>query len=353
MEKKSKFKTIIKMVKRFLQTEKERAEFKKRKKNSSIKPKGFVSRKLGVTSFWVMFGFMFLVVLVTMFSGNSSEANSNKDVLPPDKNQAASLEAVQFAENFAKDYFTWNLTDKDKVNRKEKMQAYLAQGIDQNAGLDYTGLEWDSNYRSSELKKIEEEGNDIAHITLLVNFELSQGDGEKKKVKQSQKYFVVPVAFDGETFGVYELPKFTYIYENTTLKEVKSERLKQADVKESEKIKAFLDTFFRSFAEDSKDKLNYILTDEKIADGLNQTMLFEQVNKSNVFKDPVEDNSFVVFTEVRLIEPETNIPFLVNYQLTVLKKDGKYIVSGIDDQKNKVVESIEVEEDEEIDEEVE
>lgn len=326
----SKFKKVIKY-------EKEKKEAKKRPKNKSVKPKGFLARKVGVIVFWVTFGFMFLIVVVTFFSDGSDEANADEYNHLKEQNQATSPEAIQFAENFAKDYFTWTVSDEGKHERKEKMSKYLAQGINEYAGLDFGSLEWNSSFKGSEVKKVQEKGDNLAHITLLVEMNISKSDEDE--VNKTEKYFVVPVAYDGKTYGIYELPKFTYVQEQTTLKQVTSERLKKAELADSRNIKDFLPTFFKSYAEDSKDKLNYIIANEDITDGLNETMLFKSINKADIYmKNDEDDNTFVVFTEVTFTEPETNIPFVSNYQLSVIKKDGRYIVSGIDDQENKVVE---------------
>lgn len=334
--KKSLFRT-----KRFLESEIEENELKKKARNGSVKPKGYFARKLGVLTFWMLFGFMFLVVLVTMFSSSKGEAKKVDNTVAIKKNYAASEEAIQYAIDFTKDYFTWNVSDDGKNKRKSTMSKYLAEGLDQYAGLNFNGLEWNSKFIGAELKKVKEKGNDLAEITLLVNYELKKNNvapdqQSTNEVKQSSKYFVVPVAYDGKTLGVYELPKFTYVYEKTTLKEVTSIQLKQADVAESEKIKKFLTTFFRSFAEDPKDKFDYILANDNVTDGLNNSMKFQKVNKADVFKGE-KNNSFVVFTEVSLLEPETNVSHTSNYQLTVVKKDGKYIVSGLDDHSGNIV----------------
>lgn len=336
-----KIKGIVSYFKRISEIEKEKKERIKKAKRSSVKPKGFFARKFGVITFWVLFGFMFLTVVITIFSGNG-EANANKTVVEVKENYAISPEAIQYARNFTKEYFTWEVSDEGKNNRKEIMTKYLAEGLDPYAGLLFEKMEWNATFKDAEIKKVEEKGDNLSHITFLVKFELTKG----KEKKQTSKYFVVPVAYDGKTFGIYELPKFTYIYEDTTLKKVVSEKLKQAEVNDSKKIKEFLPTFFRSYSEDTKDKLNYILSNEKVTDGLNKTMVFEKINNANIFVKEGEENKkeFVVFTEVVFIEPETNISFVTNYQLTVVEKDERYVVSGIDDQDEKTIETKELNE---------
>ncbi len=322
--------------KKLLDAEKEIQSQKKNAKNASVKPRGYIARKAGSITFWVLFGFMFLVVIVNMFGSDSSKAEDNDKTAIVQKNYAESPESIQFAKDFIQSYFTWNISEEGKALRIETMSKYLALGLDQYAGLNFSGLEWNSVYKGCVLKKVEGKGDNLAHVTYLVDFELEKNEGTE--VNRVQKYFVVPVAYDGETFGIYELPKYTYVYEDTTLKKVAASKYKTAEVRDTEGIRDFLTTFFRSYAEDPKDKLNYILTADDVTDGLNKSMLFEKVNKSNIFKGKKE-NTFIVFTEVSLIEPVTNVSIKANYQLSVVKKNNRYIVSGIDDQNNEKIET--------------
>jgi len=73
----SKFREYYLKWKKWYEMKKENKEFLKRNQNKSIKPKGYVARKIGVVSFWVLFGFMFLVVMVTFFSSDD-KANADQ-----------------------------------------------------------------------------------------------------------------------------------------------------------------------------------------------------------------------------------------------------------------------------------
>lgn len=337
----AKTKKMIMYFKKISKEEKRKKEEKKNNPNLSVKPKGFLARKLGVISFWTLFGFMFLVVTITLLGGDKSSADVDfEGLLEEHHNNATTSEAVQFAENFTKDYFNWVTTDKGKNDRKEKMALYLANGLNEYAGMDLNKLEWDSKFKKSDLRRVESKGDNIAHITFKVDFELTQGEDKSEK---KQKYFVVPVAYDGYSFGVYELPKFTYIEEQTTVKEVYRPKLKQAQTGAKSSMSEFLDTFFASYSQDGQDKLNYLLEMPNITNGLGGTLLFSQVNGLEVFK-PEEENEnykeeYIVFADVTFTDPDTDLPFRTNYQLTVVMKDDRYIVAGIDDLENMSVHS--------------
>lgn len=346
-KKPTKLKEIRLKFKKWQEMEKEKKELKKQDINNSIKPKGYVARKTGVVSFWVLFSFMFLVVVVTMFSGDS-KATADKTV-EVEENYATSPEAIQFAENFLEDYFTWTETEENKEVRKQKMMKYVAEELRDHRALDIRSNEWNSVFKSAELKKITEKGDNLAYITFLVNFEFEKVKQDKKdkkpEVKQLQKYISVPVAYDKHSFGIYELPKFTYIYEDeTTLDKVQYPKLEQADVEVVERIREFLPTFFKTYAEDEKEKLNYMIKNENVTNGLNGTMQFESIESLQAFNGK-KKNHYIVYTEIKLIEPETNIPFFATHQLEIMQQEDRLIVSGMNNQEIKgVVSTIEGEE---------
>lgn len=353
----SKFKELHLKFKRWQEMEKEKKELKKQDINYSIKPKGYFARKFGVITFWTLFSFMFLVVAITLFSGND-EATADEN-LQVKVNPSSTPEAIQFAENFLADYFTWQVSEVGRQERTQTMLKYMSEDLRGHAALDIKNMEWNSVFKGADLKRITEKGENLAYITFLVDFEFTKigagNDSEgNPEVQRLKKYIDVPVAFDGHSYGVYELPKFTYIYEDeTTVKQVKTtERLEQADVTISEKIKEFLPTFFKTYAEDEKDKLNYMIKNENVTDGLNGTMNFDKINSLQAFKGNAE-NEFIVFTEVIFIEPETQASFIVNHQLELTLEEDRLLVSGMNNQKNKgVISNIENKGNDEIEEDL-
>lgn len=339
-KKPSKFREYYLKWKKWSEMEKEKKEFLKRNQNKSIKPKGYVARKIGVVSFWVLFGFMFLVVMVTFFSSDD-KANADQKI-EIKQNYATSPEAIQYAKNFVQDYFNWTISDEAIKGRNQTLEKYFVKGIFQSATMDLKQVGWNSSFKEAQLKKVEDKGENLAYITFLVKFELKRvptpEQPENTETKELEKYFVVPIAYDGGTFGVYELPKFTYIYEDkTTIKEVATKgKLQKANVDIIQQIETFLPTFFKTYSEDEKDKLNYMLTNEKVTNGLNGTIHFDSIDKMEVFNGSKE-NHYIVFTQVIFVEPETGIPFKVNHQLELVKQGDRFVVDGMDNMTDKEV----------------
>lgn len=295
-------------------------------KEKVSKPKSYTFRKAGAVTFWVLFGFMFLVVFVNVFS-TSPSSNAMEEVTQ-EINHTVQPEAIQFAIDFTSEYFTWDKEDMEK--RQERLDHYLSVDMDENAGLDITNLTWNSTFQNATLQNVEEINENKSHIVLRVESKLV-GEGKKKKdreEKQLNKYFVVPVGYDGDNLGVYSAPYFTNI-DNEEKSQVTNSNLtrglnKPDNSDEARNIENFLDTFFTSYAEDSPDKLSYILNDQSTV-GLNGAMNFVEVKKSDVYQGKGE-NEFIVYAEVTFSEPDSELYFDSTYHLLVSKDDNRYVV---------------------------
>ncbi|WP_243292836.1 conjugal transfer protein [Bacillus sp. FJAT-47783] len=348
-ENKSSKSSFFQIIKNIWEREGEKARLKKGKK--AKKPQGYRARQFGRVTFWVLFAFMFLVVFVNIFS-NSSAEGKKEETLEIEVNQATSQAAVEYAREFAKEYYTWKKGDGGRKDRRERLSKYLAEGLDADAGLDAMNLDWDSIFQSAELKKIDENGPNRSYITLKVKANLQKvaieeiekkvKEGDKEKVvkekkehredKPFEKYFVVPIAYENGTYGVYELPKFTNMKEETNLKKTKAVGLTSYEG-DREQVKEFLETFFSSYAQDNATKISYMLTENMRIEGLEGTLLYKGLTETNLYED--KKGSIIAFTKVKFTDPETGVTFTTDYQLSIKESDGKYLVSGFDDYNHK------------------
>lgn len=326
-------KSIKDRLKNFVTFVKRATKPKEPPKEKVVKPKTYTFRKLGAISFWVLFGFMFLFVFINMFFSSSSAKEKETEDNDKEVNVTTQPEAIQFAKDFSNAYFTWDIEDMDK--RSEQLDKYLATGIENTAGLNVTGINWNSVYNSSTLKRVNEITDNKSEIVLKVNVGLIKPSEKKKdddEEKSLSKYFVIPIAYDGENLGVYSEPYFsnvkdeekTEIDNNHLLKGLK----KPDDSKEEGNIENFLNTFFTSYAEDSPDKLSYVVEDPDVV-GLDNTMDFIEVKKTEVFQADSADK-YIVYTEASFAEPETGeddpLIFESSYYMLIKKQNDRYIV---------------------------
>lgn len=315
---------------------------KERKKTHTKKPPGYRSRALGRAVFWVMFIFMFIVVIANIFSGEKVESKSQDVKIK--ENKAATQEAVQYAKNFTAQYFTWQKGEDDTwiEDRQNRLRPFIARGIDENVGLDVSKMEWDSKVDKMNLVEIEKKDNNKAFITLYVSSiftkktkvqEVIKKDGkeEKKEVEKEEtkpfvQYFVVPIAYQNKTYGVYQLPHYTNVKEQTSVKLDQREGLREY-TGNRRKVEDFLNTFFTTYAQDDSNKLSFMLQGNTQVEALNGKMKFVAVEGTDIKKD--KDGNIQTFSTVKLQDEKTGAIVNSNYSLVVTNKQGRFLVKKI------------------------
>src|SRR5699024_11545 len=192
-EEKKKKKGLFKRTKKVAskQLESDRKKSKEKKRLKKAKPKGFGARRAGAITFWVLFSFMFLVVLITLFSSSSNEASEDTEVSEDSK--VTSQESVEFAKSFLYDYFNIdgesNENSGSGLNDAAKLKKYLAKNVTEvevNLGKGKT-LKLDRNeIITKEVLKIDEQNS---RQTFLVNLVAKRPltEDELDEVKKLEK----------------------------------------------------------------------------------------------------------------------------------------------------------------------
>ncbi|MGG0656465.1 conjugal transfer protein [Rummeliibacillus pycnus] len=316
--------------------EKEKSDRKKKARKQSLKPKGFTAKKVGTGVFWCAFVFMLCFVVLNVLSNNNKTSASNNAEYKA--NKATSQEAVQYAIDFSKALYTFDNSEEGSKKHVSAISPYLMSSLPEDGGINVKDSKYSSKWLSSDVQNVEEIGQNMAQISLRVKTELTERKSRKTKPILNERYVTMAVAYDGDTFGIYELPKFSSPkVEKTTLSELQYKGLTNADVTISSAINEFLPTFFKVYMEDTKDKLDYMLLDSSlVSSGLNGSVKFKQIENSDVYKEYVVENEdkatkYFAFVTVSSIETSTGIEFDSNYQLTIVKKSGHFVVADFNE----------------------
>ena len=217
-------------------------------------PKTVFRKKVFKGLFWTGFVLVFFlsviaIVRVSNFDTNPVEA---KQVQSEETkvNYALSEGAQSFAQNFAREYFDWQNGDEDKKTRVERLQPYLANGLDEQAGLSFEGMEWNSSLSTSQVWHVEETGADSSNITLRVEHILTKNTPQEapseEKTGPYEKYFVVPIQTDGASFVVHQIPYFISapekpkITSDTTINETENSKIQNSRKKLHQHLIHFL-----------------------------------------------------------------------------------------------------------------
>ena len=306
-------------------------------------PKTIFRKKVLKGLFWTGFALVFFlsvvaIVRVSNFDTNQAEA---KQIQPEEKkvNYAVSEGAQSFAQNFARDYFDWQNSDEGIKTRAERLQPYLATGLDKQAGLSFEGMEWNSSLSASQVWNIEDTSKDTALITLrveqILNKTTSQDSNEDPSEEKSgphEKYFVVPIQTDGKSFVVHQIPYFNSPPEkpNITSDTSIDENGKIQDTKLQEEITSALNTFLKVYTNGTQEELSYYMKDEDIQT-MTGVITFKEI-KSLVIKQDGSTNQYKVNATVVFQENQSKAQVVYPYELTLVKEDNRWFVHSIQNQ---------------------
>ncbi|MCK6208471.1 conjugal transfer protein [Bacillus infantis] len=319
-------------------------------------PKTVFRKKLIKGAFWTGFTLvLFLSVVAIVRVGNagagSTEADSQAKEEVKKVNLAAGEGGQTFAENFAVHYFDWENTDKAKQSRVERLSPFLASGLDEQAGLAFEGMQWNSKLAKSQIWKVEETGADSALVTLRILHGLSKvtppdpkaveaAKKEKKeppKAKEEkagpyEKYFVVPVKTDGQSFVVNKVPYFISKPTKPVLAaDINlNEEGEVSDSELQEEVKTFLDTFFKVYTTGTPQELSYYVKENDVQ-SMNGIMTFQEVKKF-IVKEGQDKSNFDIFADAVFVENQSKAQVVYPYHLTATKEEDRWLVKEIDHQ---------------------
>lgn len=360
-DKKGLFKKVINIVKKESQAERRKNEQKKKKNRN--KPKGMGAKRMGMVFFWTLFLFMFLVTVVNL---TSSPTESKEGPTVEERNKLFNNEGLEFSRSFIHNYFNWEIDKHGEDRWLQNVENYFTDDVSSLNKIAYD-KEWASSVDKRDIvfKNVERISDSKARYVFSIQMTMKSPTDKKDdkfefdkmnfdevvevenkvrvikgyEVKTVQKYISVPVYYDKETdrMAVFDLPSFTYVNEGSEQLVSPENRLNElrilSDGYVENNIISFLNTFFETYSSDSRDKISYILEDETHQYGLRGTMKFSKIDNLRVYRLDENHNRFIADAEVVLEEPTTKTEFLNKYLLVIKRKDQRYIIESLNNEK--------------------
>ncbi|WP_338473306.1 conjugal transfer protein (plasmid) [Niallia sp. XMNu-256] len=305
-----------------------------------IYPKTVFRKKVFKGFFWTGFLlalFLSVVAIVRLSNFDTNQVEA-KQAQPKENmvNFATREGAQSFAQNFAREYFDWQNSDEGKKSRIDRLQTYLAIGLDEQAGLSFEGMEWNSSLSTSQVWNVEATGHDSANITLrvehILNRTISQDAEDAPSEEKSgpyEKYFVVPIQTDGKSFVVHQIPYFISAPEKPQITSDTSinEDGKLQDTKLQAEIISALNTFFKVYTNGSQEELSYYIKGDYI-ESMTGVITFKEV-KNLIIKQDQSTNQYKVSATVVFQENQSKAEVIYPYELILLKEDNRWFIKSI------------------------
>ncbi|MED3087849.1 conjugal transfer protein [Bacillus toyonensis] len=299
----------------------------------ALRVPSYRGRLIGKWLFWGILAWMFFVSCTTVFKTMKADAKvtpetETKQVVPK-QNLATRPEAIEFARLFTKEYFTWKRGEEELKKRAERLKAYLSKDVDSQAGIETNALQWDSDYLSATLLKVDEKKEKEANAIFKVKYKLHRmkPDNSGEEVKEVIQQVSIPVQTDGKAFVVNGLPQVVKVKEKATVKETENEREEVKDVKAKTEIREFLPTFFKSYTTATPKELAYVLENSEIK-GLEGSMKLDKIISSKVYPGKTK-GTYEVQAEVMLIDANSETKMKAAYTLIVKETGKQFVVTDL------------------------
>lgn len=265
--------------------------------------------------------------LINLFSSNEPrKAEENKNNIDQKQSYISGLEAQSFAQQFAEAYFTWKANSPE--NRMKNLTQFLAEGVDLHAGLKEDSFEHSSSQVvGTQVYSVSPKDEKNANIVIRVNtiLETLKTDGKSDKKYQVIRYLSVPIATNGKSFAVVDLPKLLPLPQKASLKkEIKN--LKEIDNPNVKKeITDFVSQFFKIYTTGSSLEISYLMANGKPIRGYNKLLTFKKIESILIS----EGKDYYVEVVGVFQDNGTKVTLSMPFTMEIIKKDNRLLVSKI------------------------
>lgn len=278
---------------------------------------------------WSLIGtlvfFAFLAVLLSI--SNRSALNDlarQQEQNSKQKEEVSIVAGERFLSGFVTEYINVKNERAAAEQRQNTLMKYLvaADEIDQETWFDTSGAQGDRVLNDYVLYNVKR-GDGDSLFQYKVNYANVVKIKKKEHKVDKSALLNIPVKHKGDEFAVSGTPYLSEIYDLKGDIPSSSEEHEEYDGDQTAAIKEFLNTFFRKYAEESKDDMSYVM---KTPETLNGHLAFGDVENIRIYKkgDGFEVSSVAVFKE-----KETNLPVKERFTLSIVKNSGQYYVKQL------------------------
>ncbi|MEC1183125.1 conjugal transfer protein [Bacillus altitudinis] len=269
--------------------------------------------------------FAFLSVLLSINTRSVvNDIERNQERNSKQKEEVSIVAGERFLSGFIEQYINVKNERAAAEQRQNTLMKYLVvdDEIDQETWFDTSGAQGDRVLNDYVLYNVKK-GDGESLFQYKVNYENVVKVKKKEHKVEKQALLNIPVKHKGDKFAVSGTPYLSEMYDLKGDIANSSEEREEYDGDQSAAIKEFLNTFFRKYAEESKDDMSYVM---KTPETLNGHLVFGDVENFSIYKN---DDGFEISSVVIFKEKETSIPVKERFTLFVTKNSGQYYVKQL------------------------
>lgn len=237
------------------------------------------------------------------------------------KKPAVDTRELAFAEQFTKEYFLWTVGKEE--SRKQRLQTFLANNIDVQAGLEIKGVKYNSYTQSMNAWQVKERGNGVKEVTVYAETILTSLSNASDQ-KRVDRYLVVPIRQAGDSFKVVDFP---YLIPAPKASELAAEEVEPNGDRVSEEIVSqattFMQTFWKVYTNGTPQEIAYYFKDKQKSPGLTGIVSFVKMDGLTVTQ---VDGQYVVHSDVTLQDVHTGAQLVSHYVFTLVKESDRWYV---------------------------
>ncbi|KIL13597.1 conjugal transfer protein [Bacillus pumilus] len=278
---------------------------------------------------WSMIGtlifFAFLSVLLSINTRSVvNDIERNQERNSKQKEEVSIVAGERFLSGFIEQYINVKNERAAAEQRQNTLMKYLVADdeIDQEAWFDTSGAQGDRVLNDYVLYNVKK-GDGDSLFQYKVNYANVVKIKKKEHKVDKSALLNIPVKHKGDEFAVNGTPYLSEIYNLKGDIENTKEDREEYDGDQTAAIKEFLHTFFRKYAEETKNDMTYIM---KTPETLNGHLVFGDVENFSIYKN---DDGFEISSIVIFKEKETSIPVKERFTLFVTKNSGQYYVKQL------------------------
>lgn len=270
-------------------------------------------RKKVVIALWALLGLSFSFAIFKHFTAIDIHTIHETTII--EKEYVDTHNVENFVENFAKVYYSWELSDKSIDNRMENLKAYLTEELQAlNVDTIRKDIPVSSSVRGFQIWTVEPTGDNAFHVTYSVDQLITEGENTKTV---HSAYEVSVYVDDVGDMVLIKNPTITGIPVKSGYKPKAIESDGTVDSITTNEINEFLTTFFKLYPTATAKELSYYVNDG----------ILKPIGKDYVFQEllnPIyncKDNQVTVSLAVKYLDQQTKATQVSQFAL-MLEKNG-------------------------------